>query len=195
MSLYVSRHLRAFSVLAAALWLVILGVSLFRLSTAAFALEFDDVSYYSAAAVLGVAILATTAVLMGVQARSSRPDEDPVRGAGLLGVVAAGLAVAFPWFVPGWIALFLWAIASTLHRSRHTALTTPRMRVLVLAGLAVCALSIFVAALVTMSGAAVGAVLWACLVVLAGVLSAWQIALAVRSGATAARRPEAPPVF
>jgi hypothetical protein len=186
MSRFFSRHLRPFTVLAAALWLAILAVTVFRLSSGAFALDLDNAAYYSASAVLAAAILATTAVLLGVQTRASPPDEAPVRGAGLLGVLAAGLALAFVWFVPGWLGLFLWAVAATVIRSRRTALTTPLIRAVVLSGLGLSALAIALAAFLTMSGSTVGALLSVSLAVLSCVLVVWHTELVMTAGSTPA---------
>lgn len=192
MSLFFSRHLRLFSAFAAAIWLVVFLFSAYRLATGSFALDFDGASYYSASAVLGVGILCTTVVLVGVQARVSQLTGDPVRGAGLLGLVAAVLAAAFVWFIPGWLGLFLFAVAGTVLRSRNTGLTSPLLRVIVLSGVGLCALSVIVSAFLTMSGAAVGAAMWVSLVVLGGVLIAWHAALAIRADSTADSAPRPP---
>lgn len=194
MSLFFSRHLRIFSALAAAIWIVILIVSLYALMTST--LAFDDAAYYSASALIGGGILCTTAALVGVQARASELADEPVRGAGLLGVGAAVLAALFmAWSLPAWVALFLWAIAATVVRSRDTDLTSPRLRVVVLIGLGVCALSIPVTGFLAVTGDAIGAALWATLAVLSAVLIAWHVLLAARAvhGAppSAASRPSA----
>lgn len=181
MSLFFSRHLRACSAVAAAVWLVILAVSVYGLATST--LAFDDARYYSASAALGVAILSTTCALLGVQARASALTDEPVRGAGLLGFAAAAFAVAFVWFIPGWIGLFLWAVAGTVVRSRVTDLTSPRMRLVVLIGLGVCALSIPITGFLAVTGDAIGAALWATLAVLSAVLIAWHVEVATRAAA------------
>ncbi|QIG40706.1 hypothetical protein G5T42_15530 [Microbacterium sp. 4R-513] len=181
MSLFFSRHLRLLSASAAAVWLIILGVSVFSFATST--LAFDDVAYYSASAVLGAAILCTTAVLLGVQARASIAADERVRGAGLLGIAAALLAVVFVFAIPGWATLFIWAVAATVIRSRDTSLTSPRMRVVVLAGLGVCALSIPVTAFLAVTGDVLGAALWGTLVVLSLVLLAWHVEVAMRAAA------------
>jgi hypothetical protein len=188
MSLFFSRHLRLFSALAAAVWVVVLIVSIYALVTST--LAFDDAAYYSMSALIGGAILCTTAALVGVQARASALTDEPVRGAGLLGVGAAALATVFVFAIPAWVALFLWAIGGTVVRSRDTDLTSPRMRLAVLVGVGVCALAIPVTGFLALTGDVLGAALWGTLAVLSAVLIGWHIELAARAVRTAP--PSAP---
>ena len=179
MSAFFSRRLPWLSGLAVLPWLIILAVSCFSLATSS--LAFDDSSYFSASIMLGVAILLTTVVLMGLQMRASEQTGERVRGAGMLGGVAAVMAIAVVWFVPVWAGLFVWAVAATVVRSRTTDLTSPAMRIVVLSGLGAFAIAIPIAGFVNLTADMLGTILWLALLVLSAALIAWHVDLAVRA--------------
>lgn len=177
MSSFLSRRLKWFTAAAVVPWVVILGISAFAFATSTW--SFEDAAYYTVSAIVAVAILMTTFVLIGVQERAGRALGERIRGAGLLGILAAALALAFLWFVPGWAGLFVWAVASTLVGTRPAGLVSSRVSAIVYLGLGLFGVGIAVTAVFAVTGDALGAALWGALAVLAAVLVVWHSALAI----------------
>jgi hypothetical protein len=156
-------------------------------------LAFDDIAYYSASITLGIAILCTTLVMIGVQALASARAGSPLRGAALLGFTSAALATAFVFFVPAWAALLIWGLVATILRARTTELTSPGMRTVVLTGLGVFALAIPVAGFLNLTADLLGTTLWIALLVLSAVLVAWHVELWMRAAHLPDITPDAAP--
>lgn len=177
MSRFLAQRLRWFAAAAVVPWTVVLAISAFAFVTSIW--SFEAGAYYTVSAIVAIAILSTTLVLLGVQERAGEAIGEPLRGAGLLGFLAAALALGFLWFVPGWAGLFLWATAATLAGSRPAELTSRAITSAVTIGLVLFGLGIAVASVFAVTGDALGVALWGSLAILALALIVWQWALAM----------------
>lgn len=191
MSQFLYRHLRVLSALAVVPWLVILSASVISLVTSA--LTFDDLAYYSASITLGIAILATTLVAIGVQELASAKAGAPVRGAALLGFTSAALAAVFVFSIPWWGALLIWSLVLAVLRSHTTGLTSPAMRAVVLVGIGVFALAIPVAGFLNLTADLLGTTLWTAALVLSAAVISWHVELWMRAAHLPDIAPDAAP--
>ncbi|WES65462.1 hypothetical protein P0L94_05190 [Microbacter sp. GSS18] len=210
-----ARMLPWFSIASSLAWLLITGICGYALATGSPTI--DEIGAATVSGALAVAILLTTAVLVGAVGLGAPVDEEgspgytmvgffaaelPVRegthavprGPALLGVAAALAALLFVWFVPVWAGLFVWAIVASVMRIRRSDLMSPAMRVVVFVALGLFAAGMIVAGLLATTIQAVGMILWTSLGAMALALTAWHVELGVRATRRRAPHPPAPPV-
>jgi hypothetical protein len=115
MSLFFSRYLAALAALAAAAWIAATIASLYG-HTDLFA-PWTQEAYLRASVIIGIACLATTAVLIGLNVRAVGRLDGQTVAIAVVGVLAAVAAGLLSWFIAVWMPLLAVAVTWTLVRA------------------------------------------------------------------------------
>jgi len=118
MSLFFSRHLGGVAAVAATLWVAAAVASFFGMTNGLGG--WTQTRYLIASAVIALAVLATTAVLIGVNLRATGQFDGSTVAIASLGVAASVAAGLLAWVVGIWIPLLAVAVTWTMVRAFRT---------------------------------------------------------------------------
>lgn len=181
MTLFFSRHLGAFSAMAAVLWVVAAVAALYGLTDVDGAWTSDR--YLLSAVLVAAACLTTTAVLVGMNLRAIGVLDRPTIAVAALGVVASAAALVLAWAIIFWLPLLAAAVTWTMVRARRAHAGSRTFVVVLLVAAPVIGVAAIVLTLVSrFAGVNLEFAGWSLVAGMAAVLVAALADLAVRLG-------------
>jgi len=179
MSLFFSRHLGAVAGVAAALWIVATVAAFFGMS--GYAEGWTQARYLTGAAVIALACLATTAVLIGVNLRATGQFDGSTVAITALGVASAVASGVLAWLVGLWIPLLAAAVTWTMVRALRTHAGSAAFARVLIVGMPLFAIfSLIASAIGVTTNSGTELLSWVLFAGMAVLLAAGLVDLAVR---------------
>ncbi|GAA2014936.1 permease prefix domain 1-containing protein [Microbacterium ulmi] len=186
MSLFLSRHLPAMSVAAAAAWIAAIVVAVY--GQTGMVVPWTQEAYLVSSAVIGLACLLTTAVLVGLNVRATGELDTTTVVIAAVGALATVAAALLSWFIAIWLPLLAIAVVWTLVRAWATHAGSRPFTVVMLALMPLLAVGAIVATVLGQTMPVDTELLsWSILAGLAAVVAASLVDVAVRVGRRTAR--------
>lgn len=181
MSLFVSRHLGGFAAVAAVAWAAAAGASFFGFTSLSG--SWDQRAYLLSAVLVGVACLATAAVLLGVNIRAKGQTDAASTAITVLALFAAVAATLLAWVVALWLPLLAAAVTWTCIRARRAHAGHPGFAVaMAIIAPLIGATAMFVSIYGLVTGNGMEAAIWGSVAALGAVLVAGFVDIVISLG-------------